>query len=251
MSSNLYCLNHSCYAWSMLLYFCWLWKQHTMAFPPQIPNLTPPSFNIAPEKMMAGRWVSFWDCLFFGAMLNFRGVTESSNQRKATPLVRSRNALVWPGTGHNRRLAGFEASRSRLWHAGFTVLLPSGEKVKTSWNQENLTQMLVNMKSPQKCYLMIFHYIYILKLIANFPAISIYIYIYIYIYIWLMIFHTRFPDDQFRQTRLGQSKAVEPRWRESCLATWTAAVGWWLWGAFGFDRGFPCQILVFVGFWRK
>ena len=24
--------------------------------------------------MMVGRWVSFWDCLFLGAMLNFRGV---------------------------------------------------------------------------------------------------------------------------------------------------------------------------------
>ena len=35
---------------------------------------TPPKFNIAPEKMMVGRWVSFWDCLFLGAMLNFRGV---------------------------------------------------------------------------------------------------------------------------------------------------------------------------------
>ena len=185
MSSNLYCLNHSCYAWSMLLYFCWLWKQHTMAFPPQIPNLTPPSFNIAPEKMMAGRWVSFWDCLFFGAMLNFRGVTESSNQRKATPLVRSRNALVWPGTGHNRRLAGFEASRSRLWHAGFTLLLPSGEKVKTSWNQENLTQMLVNMTSPQKCYLMIFHYIYIyIEIDCKLPS-HLYLYIYIHIYIYM------------------------------------------------------------------
>ena len=26
--------------------------------------------------MMVGRWVSFWDCLFLGAMLNFRGVTQ-------------------------------------------------------------------------------------------------------------------------------------------------------------------------------
>ena len=25
--------------------------------------------------MMVGRWVSFWDCLFLGSMLNFRGVT--------------------------------------------------------------------------------------------------------------------------------------------------------------------------------
>ena len=27
-----------------------------------------------PWKMMVGRWVSFWDCLFLGAMLNFLGV---------------------------------------------------------------------------------------------------------------------------------------------------------------------------------
>ena len=29
--------------------------------------------------MMVGRWVSFWDCLFLGATLNFRGVTISWN----------------------------------------------------------------------------------------------------------------------------------------------------------------------------
>ena len=29
--------------------------------------------------MMVGRWVSFWDCLFLGAMLNFRGVSYITN----------------------------------------------------------------------------------------------------------------------------------------------------------------------------
>ena len=44
----------------------------------------------------------------------FQTQSESSNERKATPrLTSSRNALVWPGTD-NRRLAGFQASRSRL-----------------------------------------------------------------------------------------------------------------------------------------
>ena len=37
-------------------------------------HVTPPKFNIAPEKILVGRWVSSWDCLFLGAMLNFRGV---------------------------------------------------------------------------------------------------------------------------------------------------------------------------------
>ena len=30
--------------------------------------------NFSPWKMMVGRWVSFWDCLFLGAILNYRGV---------------------------------------------------------------------------------------------------------------------------------------------------------------------------------
>ena len=36
--------------------------------------LHPPKFNIAPEKWMVGRLVSFWEGLFSGAMLNFQGV---------------------------------------------------------------------------------------------------------------------------------------------------------------------------------
>ena len=42
-------------------------------------KFTPPKFNIAPEKVMVGRWVSFWDCLFLAAMLNFRGVNFGAN----------------------------------------------------------------------------------------------------------------------------------------------------------------------------
>ena len=33
-----------------------------------------PEIKHSPGKMMVGRWVSFWDCLFLAAMLNFRGV---------------------------------------------------------------------------------------------------------------------------------------------------------------------------------
>ena len=36
--------------------------------------LHPRNLTACPWKMMVGRWVSFWDCLFLGAMLNFRGV---------------------------------------------------------------------------------------------------------------------------------------------------------------------------------
>ena len=32
--------------------------------------------------MMVGRWVSFWDCLFLGAMLNFRGVLNEELKKK-------------------------------------------------------------------------------------------------------------------------------------------------------------------------
>ena len=37
--------------------------------------LHPRNLTVRPWKMMVGRWVSFWDCLFLGAMLNFRGVS--------------------------------------------------------------------------------------------------------------------------------------------------------------------------------
>ena len=33
---------------------------------------TPPKFNSSPLKNDGWKWVSFWDCLFSGAMLNFR-----------------------------------------------------------------------------------------------------------------------------------------------------------------------------------
>ena len=36
--------------------------------------VTPPKFNIAPEKWMVGRLVSFWEGILSGALLNFRGV---------------------------------------------------------------------------------------------------------------------------------------------------------------------------------
>ena len=50
--------------------------------PPGDLDTTPPKFNIAiaPEKLKNDgyrRWVSFWDGLFWGAMLNFRCVTDS------------------------------------------------------------------------------------------------------------------------------------------------------------------------------
>ena len=35
---------------------------------------TPRNLNIAPEKLMVGRLVSFWEGILSGAMLNFRGV---------------------------------------------------------------------------------------------------------------------------------------------------------------------------------
>ena len=38
---------------------------------------TPPKFNVASEKwikMMVGKWISFWEGLFSGAMLNFGSV---------------------------------------------------------------------------------------------------------------------------------------------------------------------------------
>ena len=40
---------------------------------PQLPT-TPPKFNIAPEKWWLEDEFPFWDCLFLGAMLNFRDV---------------------------------------------------------------------------------------------------------------------------------------------------------------------------------
>ena len=42
-------------------------------FPPNRSVYTP-EIEHSPWKMMVGRWVSFWDCLFLGAMLNFWGV---------------------------------------------------------------------------------------------------------------------------------------------------------------------------------
>ena len=36
--------------------------------------LPPGSWTVRPWKWMVGRWVSFWDSLFSGAMLNFGGV---------------------------------------------------------------------------------------------------------------------------------------------------------------------------------
>ena len=71
---------------------------------------TPPKFNIAPEKMMVGRWVSFWDCLFLGAMLNFWG--DTSNMGSVEHLYKL-------GELHPRR-------RRREPH----LKMPSWEKVK-------------------------------------------------------------------------------------------------------------------------
>ena len=47
-------------------------------------------------KMMVGRWVSFWDCLFLGAMLNFRGVYTSTYEclkRFLDPTASSKGSL--------------------------------------------------------------------------------------------------------------------------------------------------------------
>ena len=64
----------------------WVWDQSSGGFSKWVGRLfvvckspifgiPSPKFNSkSPWKMMVGRWVSFWDCLLLGAMLNFGGV---------------------------------------------------------------------------------------------------------------------------------------------------------------------------------
>ena len=59
---------------------------------------THPKLNVAPWKMMLGRWVSFWDCLFLGAMLNFRDVASWFFEKKPFVCVSMASTRVpWEG----------------------------------------------------------------------------------------------------------------------------------------------------------
>ena len=44
-------------------------------------EVDPRNLTARPWKMMVGRWVSSWDCLFLGAMLNFQGVDQFWTER--------------------------------------------------------------------------------------------------------------------------------------------------------------------------
>ena len=45
----------------------------------------PPKFNIAPEKMVVGRLLSYWEGNFSGAMLNFGRVSQKDGDLVTSP----------------------------------------------------------------------------------------------------------------------------------------------------------------------
>ena len=75
-------------------------------------NGTPWKFNIAPEKWWLGRWISFWEGNFSGAMLNFRGVS-----LKNAGFLASKNCLYFLqrffGTFLVSKLLGFFGSTAQ------------------------------------------------------------------------------------------------------------------------------------------
>ena len=76
----------------------WIWRQFLKRVKlkktnksQNIRQVTLPKFNIAPEKWMVGKLLSFWDGVFSGAMLNFRWV--NSTQRGCINQVNWRGFL--------------------------------------------------------------------------------------------------------------------------------------------------------------
>ena len=147
-------------------------KSNWRSFPPRIQKkksppkrdleiVTPRKFNIAPENLMIGRLVFFWDCLFLGAMLNFWDVhDEIHNLHYRTCPLPCRNrqdnivkqsslsiscgyhSMILPGKGpflpNPQRLGAVEATHIE-YPLGSTPLAVSapGEVVAGSggWNQ--------------------------------------------------------------------------------------------------------------------
>ena len=83
--------------------YIWIDKDMKHVLPLSIceSHLHPRNLAARPWKMMVGRWVSFWDCLFLGAMLNFRGVIRK-----------------WPSRWHSSCSNWPFTSARRVYHDG-------------------------------------------------------------------------------------------------------------------------------------
>ena len=74
----------------------------------------PRNLTARPWKMMVGRWVSFWDCLFLGAMLNFRGVDWKSRGRWETAFFWNKSPSKVGRRWGSQRCATSSSVRSSL-----------------------------------------------------------------------------------------------------------------------------------------
>ena len=79
--------------------------------------------------MMVGRWVSFWDWLFLGAMLNFRGILQKKNPYTIPPSYTfPASSQPWPQKAVNvdiielaGMLRGLDTMDAEGWFFGWLV----------------------------------------------------------------------------------------------------------------------------------